>query len=147
MRSKAIFSSVCIGLGVLALVGVGLVRAQNQEQKEAASVPATIPAEAKNLKNPEPPTPQSVDQGKQIFSSQCTMCHGAKGDGEGDLAKRLGYKIPDFTAGDYQKTHTDGEIYYVLTHGHGKMAGEGDRLSEKVRWNLVNYIRTFGATE
>src|SRR5215471_9983046 len=34
---------------------------------------------------------------------------------------------------------TDGELFYVVTNGRGKMTGgEGDRTSEEVRWNLVN---------
>ena len=70
------------------------------------------------------------------------MCHGANGDGKGDLAIRFGYKMPDFTNPEVQKSRTDGEYFYILSHGHGKMSGEEGRLGTTTRWNLVNYIRT-----
>ena len=43
---------------------------------------------------------------------------------------------------------TDGELFFVISNGRGKMiGGEGDRTSEKVRWNLVNLVRSFGGKE
>ena len=39
---------------------------------------------------------------------------------------------------------TDGELFYIVTNGRGKMTGsEGDRTKEEVRWNLVNVVRAF----
>jgi mono/diheme cytochrome c family protein len=111
---------------------------------KAAAVPEQIPYEAKWTNNPREATAESIANGKGIFASQCTMCHGKTGDGQGDLAIRLGYDVPDFTTGEAQKNRTDGELYYILTNGHGKMSGEGDRLSENVRWDLVNYMRALG---
>jgi mono/diheme cytochrome c family protein len=111
---------------------------------DAAKVPSKIPAEAKAMKNPQEATEQSIADGKQIYSSQCAMCHGATGDGQGDLATRFGYEIPDFSQSSVQQGRTDGEWFFILTNGHGKMSGEGKRLSETTRWNLVNYIRTLG---
>ena len=40
---------------------------------------------------------------------------------------------------------TDGELFYVITNGRGKMVGgEGDRTKDDIRWNLVNLVRSFG---
>ena len=40
---------------------------------------------------------------------------------------------------------TDGELFWVISYGRGKMVGgEADRSPEKMRWNLVNLIRSFG---
>jgi mono/diheme cytochrome c family protein len=75
------------------------------------------------------------------------MCHGAKGDGTGDLVERLGYEMPDFTDPKQQKSRADGELYYVLSHGHGKMRGQEGRLDDKARWDLVNYVRSFAPAE
>jgi rhodanese-related sulfurtransferase len=34
---------------------------------------------------------------------------------------------------------TDGELFYIITNGRGKMTGaEDDRTKEEVRWNLVD---------
>jgi mono/diheme cytochrome c family protein len=110
--------------------------------EEAALVPIDIPDVEKQRKNPVAPTEESVDYGKLIFSSQCTMCHGKAGDGQGDLVERLGLKMPDFTATEPLGARTDGEVFYILTYGHGKMPGQKDRFKDKIKWDLVNYLRT-----
>jgi hypothetical protein len=38
---------------------------------------------------------------------------------------------------------TDGELFWIVSNGKGKMPGEGDRAQEKMRWNYVNLVRSF----
>jgi hypothetical protein len=38
---------------------------------------------------------------------------------------------------------SDGEIFFIITKGKGKMMGEGDRLPETMRWNMVNLVRSY----
>jgi len=109
------------------------------DQAESALV---IPAEEKEQKNPMPPTKESREAGQKIFSSQCVMCHGEKGDGKGDLAVEDNLPVPDFTRPETQKGRTDGELFFILKTGHGHMPAQGKRLREDQRWNLINYIRT-----
>jgi len=40
---------------------------------------------------------------------------------------------------------TDGELFFIITKGKGKMIGEGDRQPEQMRWNLVNFVRSLAA--
>jgi hypothetical protein len=42
---------------------------------------------------------------------------------------------------------TDGELFYIITKGKGKMMGEGNRAPETMRWNLVNFVRSFSKKE
>jgi mono/diheme cytochrome c family protein len=35
----------------------------------------------------------------------------------------------------------DGELFYVIKNGKGKMPGEGDRAKDDDIWNLVIYVR------
>lgn len=134
---------VLTGLACVATL-VGLVHAQiDSKTLEAASVPIEIPTEDHNRQNPVEATPESNAAGKLLFNSQCAMCHGAKGDGKGDLAETLKLRVPDFRSAKLQASRTDGDLFYVLTIGHGDMPGEGqERLSEDTRWNIVNYMRT-----
>jgi cytochrome c len=134
-------------LFLIAPDGLSATRAQDtgtpqQPSAASAEVPAKIPPEERNRKNPVPPVADSIEYGRLIFSSQCTMCHGATGDGKGKLAKKYEFGLPDFTEPATQARRTDGELFYILTHGHGKMTGEGDRLKDKVKWDIVNYIRS-----
>jgi hypothetical protein len=51
--------------------------------------------------------------------------------------------VPDFTDPAQRSGRSDGDLFYILTNGHGDMPGEGeDRLSETVRWNMITYIRS-----
>jgi len=122
--------------------------AQTGKTTEATEEPtdtAAIPETARNRPNPRPATPESVAAGGRTFSSQCTMCHGASGDGSGDLVARLKLEMPDFTDRSQRKARTDGELFYILTHGNGRMRGEGNRLSDDVKWDIVNYVRSLGS--
>lgn len=140
MRYRAL--SVLIGLAALAIWGGGFAAESGDGGTRDAAV-AEVPEEAKKIKNPTRPTPSSLENGKLIYSSQCVMCHGSDGDGRGELVERFGYETPDFTDAEFQSQRSDGELFYVLTHGHGKMRGQGGRLDDTTRWNLVNYVRTF----
>ena len=72
------------------------------------------------------------------------MCHGADGDGKGDLAEEMKLKLKDWRDPNSLEKFTDGELFYIVTNGRGKMTGgEGDRTSAEARWNLVNYVRAF----
>ena len=117
---------------------------QAQERKRQAEVvpQASIPREEKERENPFRETVKSIEAGRNLFSSQCTMCHGARGDGTGDLAKRIGWKMPDFTRPDPKAKRTDGEIFYIISKGHGQMPGNEGRLQAESLWNLVNLVRS-----
>lgn len=116
------------------------------DQEEAlpeATIPLKIPDKEKQRQNPVKNDPESTRHGEELYVTQCAMCHGASGDGKGDLVDRLNLKVPDFTDPAVQKQRTDGELFYILTFGHGDMPGEGERLPEEWKWDLVNYIRSF----
>jgi len=100
-----------------------------------------IPPEAANQSNPVKPSPESLARGKKIYGYDCAVCHGKDGDGKGDMTEMKG--IPDFTDPAVQKSHTDGEWFYIIQKGKGEMPPEGDRAKSEDLWNLVNYVRGF----
>jgi mono/diheme cytochrome c family protein len=70
------------------------------------------------------------------------MCHGASGDGKGDIAKDMKLNVADFTNASTLKDRTDGEIYYIIKNGHNDMPAEGPRIKTEEGWDLVNYVRS-----
>lgn len=130
-----------------ALAGTAQEGAQKRDTTPAEELPLVIPEEEKSRNNPIEPTKKSVETGRKLFSSQCTMCHGAKGDGKGDLAEQLNLSVPDFTDSAVQKKRTQGELYYILTHGHGRMPGQGERLRPEQKWHLINFIGTLARAD
>jgi mono/diheme cytochrome c family protein len=111
-----------------------------QDQKEA-SQEAT--QSSTDRKNPIKPTPENLADAKKFFRYDCAMCHGAAGDGKGDLAASMGLKMSDWRDSSVITAMSDGEIFDVIVKGKGKMTGEGDRASNEKVWEPVNYLRSF----
>jgi mono/diheme cytochrome c family protein len=138
---------VLVALGMLGGVLLGGTPADKQapptdaEFVHLAGLPDDIPEEARDRKNTRPATKESTDYGGLLFSSQCVMCHDKDGRGTGDLVERLSLEIPDLTDPSLHEKWTDGQLFYVLSHGHGRMPDQ-ERFKEEIRWDLVNYIRT-----
>ncbi len=107
--------------------------------------PAPIPQEAKDKKNPVTPTPEGLATARKLYGYHCAMCHGQDGDGKGDLAVQMKLDLHDWRNPATIADMTDGELFYIITNGRGKMVGgEGDRTKEETRWNMVNLVRSFG---
>ncbi len=123
---------------------VPIVRAGGQGEPQATPTPSrplVIPEVEKNRKNPVPDVPAAVESGRSLFASQCAMCHGAKADGRGDLARELKLRVPDLTDPQRQKTRTDGEWFYIVGHGHLNMPAE-KRLVDQQKWEMILYLRS-----
>jgi mono/diheme cytochrome c family protein len=110
-----------------------------------AAVQWNARAKARNLKNPEPPAPEIIAAGKQIYAQHCQSCHGPKGDGKGEKAPELSIAPGDFTDARKMSGLTDGELFSEVTEGHHPMPAFADKLTEQERWEVVDYIRTFAA--
>jgi mono/diheme cytochrome c family protein len=105
------------------------------------SGPLVVPDAEKSRKNPVPDVPEAVESGKVLFTSQCAMCHGAKGDGRGDLARDLKLTVPSLVDPERQKKRTDGEWFYIIGNGHKDMPAE-KRLVDQQKWEIVLYLRS-----
>lgn len=101
------------------------------------------PASAKKIQNPvaESKRASSAKAGKKIFKTRCFVCHGNTGKGDGPGGKALNPKPADLTSAKVQK-QTDGEIFWKISNGKGAMIKWEGILSEKERWNMVNYVRS-----
>ena len=111
-----------------------------QEPKEAAA--STEAASSAERKNPVKPTPENLANAKKFFGFDCAMCHGANGDGKGDLAASMSLKMNDWHDSATLAKMSDAEIFELIVKGKGKMEGEGNRVSSEKAWGLVNYVRS-----
>jgi mono/diheme cytochrome c family protein len=98
---------------------------------------------ARKLKNPVPATPAALAEAKQLYQQHCQRCHGANGDGHGEKAPSLSVAPGDFTDTKKMSRVSDGELYWQITYGRLPMPAFKDKVDEKGRWELVDYIRTF----
>ena len=125
----------------------GLARQEPGERQVEVLKPIDIPETEVNRTNPIKSDKSSVRAGHKLYSSQCLMCHGSGGKGDGDLSTSLGWSMPDFTLAGPMTKRTDGELYYIINTGHGHMPGQGDRLRPTQKWNMINFIRSLGCKE
>jgi mono/diheme cytochrome c family protein len=107
---------------------------------QAPSNSCSNPADVAKMVNPVRPTGESLAQGKKYYGYDCAMCHGATGNGKGEVDN--GDKMPDFSDAAAMKDVTDGQMFCALKTGHGKMPQENIRQTPNELWNLVNYVRS-----
>jgi len=137
-------------VGALLLAGFSLSYARqstpdNPDKSQAATDEPKTPAEAAARVNPVKSSPEGLAEARKVFGYDCEMCHGAKGDGKGEVVESMQLKMHDWHEPATLANMTDGEIFYIITKGKGKMMAEGDRVPEKLRWNLVNLVRAMAA--
>jgi len=104
-------------------------------------------------------TPQAWAQtgdasaGKVVYEKKCALCHGEKGDGNGPGAASFDPRPRDFTQGKYKirttpsgKPPSDQDLFRVISDGMpGTSMPPWTVLSEKDRWNVVAYVKSFAA--
>jgi cbb3-type cytochrome c oxidase subunit III len=136
-------------VGAFLLAGFGVCAAQQNitqespDKSQSASEEYKITPDAAARVNPVKSTPEGLAEARKAFKYDCEMCHGAQGDGKGELVESMKLTMHDWRDAASLEGKTDGELFYIITKGKGKMMGEGDRQPEKLRWNLVNLVRSF----
>lgn len=94
------------------------------------------PAAASKTKNPLAGKADAAQAGADLYAKKCALCHGAKGQGVGN--------IPALAKNPTQAA-TDGAIFWFITKGavdNGMPAWAS--LPENQRWQIVTYIKTLG---
>jgi mono/diheme cytochrome c family protein len=103
-----------------------------------------------NLTNPVPLDVATLEDGKAIFTRQCSICHGDSGRGEGPYGSGLLPIPPDFSAVQDYAEWTDSDYYWRISEGIPFTAMPTWKIeySEEERWKVVHYIRVnFTQTE
>lgn len=84
--------------------------------------------------------PGEIDQGRQIYQSQCAVCHGDQGKGDGPQAPP---DTPDLTAPEQAFSRSLAQWFEVLTKGRGNMPSFERTLTDEQRWAVLEYVRAF----
>ncbi|MDO7136808.1 MULTISPECIES: c-type cytochrome [Algibacter] len=85
-----------------------------------------------------------TERGKELYNIYCGICHGTKGNGQGNLVKRekiLG--IPSYD--DAGRAITAGSIYHTIYYGKNAMGSYANQINEEERWQVVSYVLTLKA--
>ncbi|WP_269223206.1 MULTISPECIES: c-type cytochrome [Flavobacterium] len=98
------------------------------------------PEYSNSLKNPFVGNQKATNEGKEIYNQMCVLCHGLKGQGNGEAGLTLQPNPANFLALNV-KSQMDGAIFWKITNGKAPMATYFELLTDDQRWKLVNYIR------
>ena len=109
---------------------------------DSAAVPdkSSIPESDRRRKNPVPNVPEARESGKRTFNGNCARCHGPLGDGTGEVSRKMHWTIPNLSSAEVQARWTDGELFYILGHGHGAMPSH--KLTDEKKWEVILHVRT-----
>src|SRR6187431_2038890 len=78
------------------------------------------PEYSSSLKNPFVGNQKATNDGKEIFDQMCVLCHGEKGQGNGEVGHALQPQPTNLVAFDV-KNEPDGAIFWKITNGKAPM--------------------------
>lgn len=139
---RRLFLNAALAPSVAAFFGVAQIcLAQVRPSPAQSPEPWKAPVELKQLQNPVKTDGRTVERGKALYREHCLPCHGKSGVGDGEMAKKMGYKPANLTL-ERLNQQADGEIFWKVSKGRPPMPEFETQLSERERWDIVSYVRT-----
>ncbi|WP_262696038.1 FTR1 family protein [Kordiimonas aquimaris] len=84
-------------------------------------------------------------QGQALYQETCATCHGAYGNGNGELGKDLDPQPTDFTEVARFRQRSLYALFNTITYGvEGTGMSDYSQLSTVDRWNLAAYVGSIG---
>lgn len=125
-------------VSVLAIAACGGAKTSSGENENA--VPATVPAEYAGLTNPLGAA--AADAGAEVFKTNCAMCHGPQGHGDGPAGQSLDPRPRDLAV--LQTKVADDFLFWRIREGKPgtSMVAWKGILTEEQIWQAVSFIRT-----
>ena len=90
--------------------------------------------------------------GKELYEDLadpgCSICHGKKGDGKGQLAQQFDPPPRNFACAQTVNGIPDGQLHWIIQNGSpGTAMPPYDYLTEEEIWQLVIYLRSLAGHE
>ena len=91
---------------------------------------------------------QDNAEGKRLYVTYCSNCHGASGKGDGLAAKSLPVKPADHTDGNFMSQLSDKYLHDIISKGGSGvekspfMPAWGSLLKERQIRHIISYLRS-----
>lgn len=102
-----------------------------------------IPKDAASVQPPRPINDRrTINQGREVYTGSCAVCHGASGDGHGAFGASLYPDATDLRSHDTQEK-SDGQLFWIIKNGlsFGGMPAFAEQYPDDTIWSLVGYTR------
>jgi mono/diheme cytochrome c family protein len=147
MKITVIIISIAIWVS-----GVSLAFADKPDKAQCPQNRTTPDAPRKyfGMKNPLEATEKRIKKGEVLYMDtaqpmQCFHCHGARGDGTGELGLQADPPARNFTCAETMKSISDGQMFWVIKNGiKGTAMPAYPDLADWQIWVLIHYVRQFG---
>jgi len=132
---KMVFVMLMVGLAVTACSG-----GQGSSEGSDNAMPAPVPAEYAGLTNPL--GAGAAGEGAEVFRTNCEMCHGPQGHGDGPAGQSLDPRPKDLA--ELQARVADDFLFWRISEGKPgtSMVAWKGILTEEQIWQTVSFIRT-----
>lgn len=138
---------IAVGHGRAGSVRSSGSRQSRQETQKPTEAQGKAEEKPAAKANPVKVTEESLALGKRFYGTDCAICHGKEGAGDGDLAVELKLELKDLRD-PAVKEMTDEEMYKIILKGKKEpMPGEEERFDERDIWTIVNYVRSLGKSK
>ncbi len=81
-------------------------------------------------------TPQDVEQGRRLFQTHCSYCHGSRGEGG---------RGADLTNGQYRMGGSAAQLYRTIRYGMPGSEMPAVRASDDDVWRMVAFVQKIGS--
>jgi mono/diheme cytochrome c family protein len=127
---------------LLAVAGLALWARSPATGADTKDAPARPPVDSLGMAN-----------AAKIYKTNCELCHGKSGNGDGPGAAGLNPRPRKFTDPSQFKSKDDNGVFNVITKGGAAtglspaMPAWGSTLKREQIWLMVAYVRAFGAAK
>jgi mono/diheme cytochrome c family protein len=139
------FSMVFVFAFFFYLVAIhkGVDLGENVVDPNAVKEGTAIAFDISAVKDPWVSTPEIITYGKKVFMTNCAMCHGNEGKGDGAAGAALNPKPRNFVEGKWTQGPGITDHFKVLQNGikGGSMASYA-HFKAADRWALLHYIES-----
>lgn len=105
-----------------------------------------VPSDYSSRKNPIPANEERLRDGRMLYETNCSTCHGATGQGDGPAGTNLNPRPSNLARFIRMPMATDPYLFWTISDGgapiQSAMPPFKTALSEKEVWEIIVFLRT-----